>query len=154
MVYRLVKYAIRPVSPTADPTRIPLSAFIVEDMQEYVHAHATYRFVLHDEEEDKPRILIWLFKPSIRIAYATPNSYAMPKSGCIHAAKVLFKLLGPTADLDSIVQKYPGFPQAEHLSYPLDICHRLAVLLKDSNKAYPESMRQITGLEVGMLQRI
>ena len=34
--------------------------FIVEDMQEYVHAHAKYRFVLHDEEEDQPRILVVL----------------------------------------------------------------------------------------------
>lgn len=40
------------------PTRIPLSAFIVEDMQEYVHAHATYRFVLYDEDEELPRILV------------------------------------------------------------------------------------------------
>jgi len=25
---------------------------------EYVHAHATYRFVLHDDEEERPRILV------------------------------------------------------------------------------------------------
>lgn len=38
--------------------RIPLSAFIVEDMTEFVEAHASYRFVLQDEEEEKPRILV------------------------------------------------------------------------------------------------
>jgi len=38
--------------------RIPLSSFIVEDMMEYVHAHATYRFILHDDEEERPRILV------------------------------------------------------------------------------------------------
>lgn len=38
--------------------RIPLSAFIVEDMMEFVHAHASYRFVIQDEEEEKPRILV------------------------------------------------------------------------------------------------
>ena len=79
-VYRLVKYAIRPVSPSAEyvlhvhsllapltdrcvrprPCRIPLSAFIVEDMVELARAHATYRFVVLDEEEERPRILVRL----------------------------------------------------------------------------------------------
>jgi len=40
------------------PLRIPLSSFIVEDMMEYVQAHATYRFILHDDEEERPRILV------------------------------------------------------------------------------------------------
>jgi len=156
MVYRLLKYAIRPVSPTAEPTKIPISAFIVEDMTEFVQAHATYRFVILDEEDERPRLLIWLFKPSIRIAYATPTAYAMPKSRSIHAAKVLFKILGPSDaahDLKSILNKYPGFPQAEYLFYPINICHRLAVLLKESNSAYPEGLRTMTGLDVGWLHR-
>lgn len=42
-------------------SRVPLSAFIVEDMVELVQAHATYRFVLFDEEEEKPRLLVSLF---------------------------------------------------------------------------------------------
>lgn len=83
MCYRLAKYAIKPVSPTAEyvlvsawrytsqvivtnsvigttcrPLRIPLSSFIVEDMMEYVQAHATYRFILHDDEEERPRLLV------------------------------------------------------------------------------------------------
>lgn len=40
------------------PSRVPLSAFIVEDMNEYVHAHATYRFIIMDEEQERPRILV------------------------------------------------------------------------------------------------
>lgn len=40
------------------PSRIPLSAFIVEDMVEFVHAHASYRFVMSDEEEERPRLLV------------------------------------------------------------------------------------------------
>lgn len=40
------------------PRKIPLSSFIVEDMNEFVQAHATYRFVIVDEEEDRPRILV------------------------------------------------------------------------------------------------
>lgn len=79
------------------PSRVPLSAFIVEDMSEFVHAHATYRFVIVDEEEDRPRILIWLFKPSMRISYATPTQFIMPRNASIRGAKVLFKILGPSA---------------------------------------------------------
>jgi ubiquitin-protein ligase E3 D len=52
-----------------------------------------------------------------------------------------------------LLDKYPGFPQAEFLYYPMDVCHRLAVLLKESNKSYPVSMQSMTGLEVGWLQR-
>jgi len=76
-VYRLVKYAIRPITTALQlvvlvgsvpliltkfalfrPLRIPLSAFIVEDMDEFVQAHATYRFVIFDEEEERPRMLV------------------------------------------------------------------------------------------------
>jgi hypothetical protein len=53
----------------------------------------------------------------------------------------------------SILNKYPGFPQAEYLAYPMPICRRLAGLLRESNLAYPESLRMMTGLEVGWLQR-
>ncbi|KAF5371675.1 hypothetical protein D9758_003359 [Tetrapyrgos nigripes] len=161
--YRILKYAVRPVSQTAEPSKIPLSAFIVEDMNEFVQAHASYRFVISDEEDERPRILanillyqIWLFKPSIQVAYATPRHYTLPKSASMNAAKVLYKLLGPSErslDLKTVVNSYPGFPQAEYLYYPMDTCQRLAVLLKESNRTYPESMRIMTNLEVGWLQR-
>lgn len=156
MVYRLAKYAFRPVSPSVEPSKIPLSAFIIEDMQEYVNAHATYRFIVMDEEEERPRILVWLFKPNMRLSYTTPSQYIIPKSGTIRSSKILFQLLGPntsTIELQTLLHKYPGFPQAEHLYYPIDICRRLAGLLKESNTAYPESMRTMTGLSVGWLQR-
>ncbi|KAF8888545.1 HECT-like ubiquitin-conjugating enzyme-binding-domain-containing protein [Infundibulicybe gibba] len=156
IVYRLLKYAIRPVSPTSEPSRISLSAFIIEDMVEFVQAHATYRFVILDEEEERPRILVWLFKPNIQLSYSVSTSYAIPRTASIRAAKVLFKLLGPldeSADLNNLLNKYPGFPQAEYLFYPRDICHRLAGLLKESNASYPLSMRTMTGLEVGWLHR-
>ncbi|KAF9500763.1 hypothetical protein BDN71DRAFT_1440251 [Pleurotus eryngii] len=156
-VYRLLKYAIRPVSQTAEPLRIPLSAFIVEDMNEFVQAHATYRFIILDEEEEKPRMLIWLFKPNLRLAYKTSRSYAIPQSSSIRAAKVLYKTIGPSessADLKFIVNKYPGFPQAEYLYYPINICRRLASLLVESNRSYPESMRTMTGLDVGWLRKV
>jgi len=156
MAYRLLKYAIRPVGPANEFVQTPLSAFIVEDMMEFVQAHATYRFVVLDEEDELPRILIWLFKPSLRLAYATSTPYALPKSGSIHAAKVLYKVMTPpeqAADFDTILDKYPGFPQAEYLHYPMPICRRIAALLRESNQAYPESMRFMTGLQVGWLHR-
>ncbi|KAG5719216.1 hypothetical protein E4T56_gene13409 [Termitomyces sp. T112] len=156
-IFRLLKFAIRPVSSlNIEPFRIPLSAFLVEDMTEFVRAHATYRFVILDDEEELPRILIWLFKPSIQLAYTTPTPYVIQKSASIHAAKVLFKILTSserTSDLRTILAKYPGFPQAEYLSYPIYVCRRLSGLLRESNNAYPETLRMMTGLEVGWLHR-
>ncbi|KAF9038366.1 hypothetical protein BDZ89DRAFT_1061342 [Hymenopellis radicata] len=150
MVYRMLKYAIRPANQT------PLSAFVIEDMTEFVQAHASYRFVVLDEEDERPRILMWLFKPSIPLAYATRSHYSLPKAASMQAAKVLFKLVGPSeepADLKTILDKYPGFPQAEYLFYPMNVCRQLAALLRESNRTYPESMRTMTGLEVGWLRR-
>ena len=40
------------------PLRIPMSAYVVEDMVELSQAHATYRFIVCDEEEEKPRLLV------------------------------------------------------------------------------------------------
>ncbi|KAI0676256.1 HECT-like ubiquitin-conjugating enzyme-binding-domain-containing protein [Trametes maxima] len=156
MVYRFAKYAVRPMSANSEPSRLPLSAFIAEDMNEFVHAHATYRFVIFDEEEERPRILVWLFKPSMRLSYTVPTQYVLPKSGSIRAAKVLFKILDTAtsySDLASLLKRYPGFPQAEHLYYPRGICRRIGASLKESNSAYPENMRTMTGLDVGWLQR-
>ncbi|KAJ3563401.1 hypothetical protein NP233_g8961 [Leucocoprinus birnbaumii] len=157
MMYRMLKYAIRPVSPTSEPLKIPLTAFIVGDMMEYVNAHATYRFVLRDEEEERARILIWLFKPSMRLSYSAASSRIIPKTGSILAAKVLFKLLGPadaSTNLKTILSRYPGFPQAEYLSYPMDVCQRLAVILKETNSVYPDHMRRMADLDVGWLRRV
>jgi len=154
--YRILKYAIRPISSTCEPPRIPFSAFVVGDMNEFVQAHATYRFVIFDEEDERPRMLLWMFKPSIRLAYNMRTPRASPKNAAIHAAKVLYKLFGPSEDpidLNSVLNKYPGFPQAEYLYYPMNVCRQIAGLLKESNRAYPESLRSMTGLEVGWLRR-
>lgn len=39
---------------------------------------------------------VWLFKPNLQLAYTTSKRYAIPKSGSMNAAKVLYKLIGPT----------------------------------------------------------
>jgi ubiquitin-protein ligase E3 D len=83
-------------------------------MIEFVQAHATYRFVIFDEEDERPRLLVsvsyatvsasslfaklWMFKPSIRLAYNMRTPRASPKNAAIHAAKVLYKLFGPSED--------------------------------------------------------
>ncbi|KAG6333893.1 hypothetical protein ID866_5195 [Astraeus odoratus] len=154
-MYRLFKYAIRPVSLTAECPKIPMSAFIVRDMLEHVQAHATYRFVLSDEEEERPRLLVWLFKPSIRISYMLASPLLLPKANSVKASKVLYKILGPdsTTDIKGLLNKYPGFPQAEHLFYPMDVCRKLAALLSESTQAYPESLQMMTDLHVGWLCR-
>ncbi|EIW78318.1 hypothetical protein CONPUDRAFT_138644 [Coniophora puteana RWD-64-598 SS2] len=155
-MFRLYKYAIRPITPSAGLTKVPLSAFVLEDMLEHVRAHATYRFVLFDEEEERPRMLVWLFKPRIRLSYMLPTPYFLRKSGAIDASKVLYKILGPAepaVELTELLNRYPGFPQAEHLYYPLGVCRKLAGLLSESKHSYPQSMRSMTGLDVGWLHR-
>ncbi|KAL4072538.1 HECT-like ubiquitin-conjugating enzyme-binding-domain-containing protein [Scleroderma yunnanense] len=154
-MYRLSKYAFRPISPSVECPKIPMSAFIVRDMLEHVRAHATYRFVLSDEEEEKPRLLVWLFKPKIRMSYMLASPLLLPKNDSLDASKVLYKILGPdsTTDIKELLDKYPGFPQAEHLFYPMDVCRKLAALLSESTRGYPESLRSMTGLDVGWLYR-
>lgn len=39
---------------------------------------------------------MWMFKPHIRISYATSNHNFMARSASISAAKVHFKVLGPS----------------------------------------------------------
>lgn len=92
----------------------------------------------------------------MRLSYATTAQFALPRTGSVHAAKILFKIVGPetvASDLQSILNKLPGFPQAERLLYPMAICHRLAALLKESNTSYPIGMRVMTGLLVGWLRK-
>ncbi|KAG2030417.1 HECT-like ubiquitin-conjugating enzyme-binding-domain-containing protein [Suillus americanus] len=155
-MYRLFKYAVRPVSQIAELPRFPMSAFIMQDMLEHVSAHATYRFVISDEEEERPRILVWLFKPKIRVSYMLPTPYLLPKQGSIDASKVLYRILGPSSStmaLKDLLARYPGFPQAEHLFYPISICRKLAGLLTESTHSYPENIKTMTGLHVGWLNR-
>ena len=105
----------------------------------------------------------------MRLSYATTAQFALPQTGTVRASKVLFKILhtgegGPSSsfgarspplqppiDLDRILQKHPGFPQAERLVYPRDVCARLIALLRESNTAYPFGMRVMTGLLTGWL---
>ena len=55
------------------PVRFPLSVFVMSEMLELAQAHATYRFILSDEESNKPRALLWLFNPSVNISYRRPQ---------------------------------------------------------------------------------
>ena len=115
---------------------MPLSAFIAEDMNEYVRAHATYRFVILDDEEERPRILVWLFKPAMRLAYAVPTQYVIPKSGAVRAAKVLFKILDTAAaysDLDRCVSP----PARSRLGDPERLTGARVAACSGATRAFP-----------------
>lgn len=103
-----------------------------------------------------PSSKMWLFKPNMRLSYKASKHYLLPERGTIQAAKVLFKVLGPSMssmDLGNLLDRYPGFPQAEQLMYPKNTCTQIALLLRESNACYPEGMRTMTRLDVGWLLR-
>ncbi|QRW04767.1 HECT-like Ubiquitin-conjugating enzyme (E2)-binding [Ceratobasidium sp. AG-Ba] len=115
-------------------------------------AHASYRFVVQDEESGGSRILLWLFKPSIQLSYAGAAGSVIPACGTITAAKVTFVIFGPGESANSM-ERYPAFRNAEILTYPMDLCRRLAASLKESNAVYPEARRTLDGMSLGWLQR-
>ncbi|KAG9122785.1 hypothetical protein FRC07_000684 [Ceratobasidium sp. 392] len=124
----------------------------LKDMVDLAQAHASYRFIVQDEESGVTRILIWLFKPSIQLSYAGAAGSVIPARGSITAAKVTFVIFGPSEPANSL-ERYPAFRNAEILSYPMDLCRRLAASLKESNAVYPEARRTLDGLSLGWLQR-
>src|SRR5258707_15880538 len=121
----------------------------------YVPSHEIYMRV--------PALLIpfppskmWLFKPNMRLSYKATKHYLLPEHGTVQVAKVLFKVLGPSMssmDLGSLLDRYPGFPQAEQLMYPKNTCTQIALLLKERNMCYPEGIRSMTRLDVGWILR-
>ncbi|CAE7062126.1 unnamed protein product [Rhizoctonia solani] len=93
--YRFKKYTVRPIAINHRFPRIPFTAFVAADMVDLAQAHASYRFVIQDEETEAPRILIWLFKSAIQLSYAGAAGSLIPVSGTITAAKVTFVIFGP-----------------------------------------------------------
>ncbi|KAG8741948.1 hypothetical protein FRC10_002260 [Ceratobasidium sp. 414] len=156
-MYRFRKYTVRPVVASQRFPRIPFTAYVAADMIDLAQAHASYRFVVQDEENGITRILllvfqIWLFKPSIQLSYAGATGSVIPASGTITASKVTFVIFGPSEPANSF-ERYPAFRNAEILSYPMDLCRRLAASLKESNAVYPEARRTLDGMSLGWLQR-
>ncbi|WVQ79062.1 hypothetical protein IAT38_001155 [Cryptococcus sp. DSM 104549] len=76
---RFSKWAIGLLKEDEDSTesvesiRFPLSVFIVSDMLELAQAHASYRFIITEEESSEPRLYLWLFNASTRISYCKPS---------------------------------------------------------------------------------
>jgi len=149
---------------------MPLSAYIVQDMHELAQAHAIWRFIVVDEEEEKPRLLLWMLKPHMLVSYESVKHYLMRPSATIHVAK-LVKPAIPTPDVKrcvfhsvrilfcdtnkelSLIEQHPHFQQHEQLMYPFQVCQQIAALLQESNSVYPEHTQQLLGLRVGWLQR-
>nr|ODN85233.1 hypothetical protein L203_05186 [Cryptococcus depauperatus CBS 7841] len=65
-------------------TRYPLSVFIVSDILELAQAHASYRFIISDEETGHHRIYLWLFNSSLSISFHKP-SVSFPLSSPLRA---------------------------------------------------------------------
>ncbi|CAE6405657.1 unnamed protein product [Rhizoctonia solani] len=95
ITYRFKKYTVRPIAVNHRFPRIPFTAFVAADMVNLAQAHASYRFVIQDEETETPRILMWLFKSAIQLSYAGAAGSLIPASGTITAAKVTFVIFGP-----------------------------------------------------------
>jgi len=82
---RLLKYATYPVArprPAAGPDvpafiglkRYSLATHLTAEMLELGQAHACHRFVVEDQEEEKPRLLLWLFNPAVRLTFSTSSA--------------------------------------------------------------------------------
>lgn len=104
-VFRLAKYAIRPLSTLTEPARVPLTAFIVEDMDEFVHAHATYRFVIMDEEEERPRILVGSSICALSPILTRMYRYGCLSRICVSHIQLLPNMFYPRA-LQSMLQRF------------------------------------------------
>ncbi|EJU02462.1 hypothetical protein DACRYDRAFT_100043 [Dacryopinax primogenitus] len=152
VVYRFTKYGIRPIGTSVEPPRIPVCAYVVQDMRESVEAHACYHFILNDEQESRPRILIWLFNSSVDLSWSCQKSYFLPKNGSCAGALVFYKMIGPSMDPNEVINEHPEFLQAQYLYYPIDICRRLAALLRESHNAYADGA-SVKGLGKAWLAR-
>ena len=163
-------------------------------MQAIAHAHANWRFVIFDEEEDKPRLLVRppqvlegdLLEPNEnfpRPGSLNPTSRYRGKrkltvlslaqgrscrqrcfTNLCHPGWARMSSPGKTHPYDSVksfsdhalssvLAGFPNFDRAEYLRYPRGAIRQLTAQLRDSNKTYPEMMRQMTGLDVGWLER-
>lgn len=67
-----------------------MSAFVLHDMLEHVQAHATYRFVLSDEEDERPRLLVDSYFTTSRcrelIGHVTDLAVQTPDTTIIYAS--------------------------------------------------------------------
>ncbi|WVQ73743.1 hypothetical protein IAR50_003323 [Cryptococcus sp. DSM 104548] len=179
--------------------RAPLSVFVVSDMLELAQAHASYRFIISDEETQSKRLFIWLFNSSTSISYSKghqPSGSASPlssplrssfkpngggerrslksrrsslasvttktdgsggdetRSKVLKAVKVMFKSAEEVIDGQPPLPGFATTNQVEHLAYPAEVCARLEVILKESNKVYPAMKRIMGGFDVGFLERV
>ncbi|WWD16681.1 hypothetical protein CI109_101111 [Kwoniella shandongensis] len=167
-------------SENVEPVRFPLSVFVVSDMLELSQAHASYQFVVCDEETGEPQVDLWLFNPSMRISYSRPvtNSYASSPRLPLQASNRRSNksrrtsttgLIDKTSQESRVLRgakimykvytstSQPGMgarAQVETLSYPRQVCDRLVATLRESTLVYPEQKRTMGVYEIGFLERI
>ncbi|KAK4686057.1 ubiquitin-protein ligase E3 D, partial [Tremellales sp. Uapishka_1] len=173
--FKLDKWAVGFSKADDSPLRYPLSVFILSELLELAQAHASYRFIVADEETSERRLLIWLFNPSIGISYRQStrsplpsplrqsfsdknmsrrqsSSSVVPSSRTMRVAKIFYKVIDDHFEVENL----PGFGvsgQTENLSYSHNVCSRLIQALKDSSALYPISKRQMGAFDIGFLER-
>ncbi|GAA5837062.1 hypothetical protein JCM5353_002481 [Sporobolomyces roseus] len=181
--FRLLKYAAYPLVGATSTAResfpeYSLSCHVTAEMLETGQAHACHRFVVEDDEEEKPRLLLWFFNPAIRISFSTSsplastlqssrrNSSASPTLGrksdphanspdlvnrSMNAVKVFYAVV--LGDDDPRCQEFLE-NKTETVTYPRTIVDRLTKLLEASTLVYPSAKRRFGDLETGFLERI
>lgn len=53
--------------------RYSLAAHLTAEMLELGQAHACHRFVIEDAEDERVRLLLWLFNPAVRVSFSTSS---------------------------------------------------------------------------------
>lgn len=147
--------------------RFPVSTFVVSDMLELSQAHASYRFLICDEQSGDRRLAIWVFNPSMGVAYGkaqdrhassspTKEGGLLPPRKTLRAAKIMYKVIepySPTAEYENL----PGFGprgQVEHLRYPRDVCETVIETLRESSSLLPPARRSMGSFNAGFLERV
>ena len=160
---------------TGSITRYPLPVFILSDLLALSAAHASYRF--HISDERSPRLLLWIFNPSVRIAYRKGSSSVPPspskalgkvtspepplltEAKVLRAAKIMYRILGSPdwrGNGNGDGHAPPGFGeggQVESLTYSTEVCDELIRSLRESTSAYPLGRRTMGVFDVGFLPR-
>ncbi|KAI5479150.1 hypothetical protein MNV49_004010 [Pseudohyphozyma bogoriensis] len=191
---RLIKYATFPSSPagpssaTSTPRsngspvppsstsvlRYSLAAHLTSEMLEIGQAHACHRFLVEDAEDEKVRVLLWLFNPAIRVSFLnilpssalfedewrapspdfSGNPGARPTSRTMNAVKVFYSVVAD--ETDSKCQEFMSSDHAapERITYPLAVISKLVDLLKASTAVYPVGKRTWGDMDAGFLERI
>ncbi|KAL8292696.1 hypothetical protein RQP46_001308 [Phenoliferia psychrophenolica] len=72
---RILKYATYATSSSTGAAlpRYSLASHLSAQLLEIAQAHACHRFVIEDAKDSKPRLLLWLFNPAVRVSFSSAH---------------------------------------------------------------------------------